>query len=60
MEIFGKLLGKYLIETFREKCTGCNKCIRNCPVEGADIMLGKDSTHCRTDKNGNYIIPTFM
>lgn len=34
-----QLLGGYLIETFREKCTGCNKCIRNCPVEGANLSI---------------------
>ena len=32
-------MGKYLIETFREKCTGCNKCIRSCPVEGANLSI---------------------
>lgn len=34
-----QVLGRYLIETFREKCTGCNKCIRNCPVEGANLSF---------------------
>lgn len=34
-----QLLGRYLIETFREKCTGCNKYIRNCPVEGANLSI---------------------
>jgi len=33
---------KNLIETFTENCTGCNKCIRNCPVEGANFAIMKN------------------
>ncbi|WML34522.1 4Fe-4S binding protein [Clostridium sp. OS1-26] len=25
------------IKTVKEKCTGCNKCIRACPILGANI-----------------------
>lgn len=28
-----------MIETFEEKCTGCNKCIRSCPIEGANLSI---------------------
>lgn len=31
-----------LIDTIEEKCVGCNKCIRNCPVEGANISVIKN------------------
>ena len=32
-------MGRNIIETFKEKCTGCNKCIRNCPIEGANLSI---------------------
>ena len=32
-------MGKNIIETFNEKCTGCNKCIRSCPIEGANLSI---------------------
>lgn len=28
-----------LIKTKKDFCTGCNKCIRNCPIEGANISI---------------------
>ncbi len=30
---------KYIIETNKEKCVGCNKCIRYCPIEGANRTI---------------------
>ena len=42
-----------LIDTIEEKCTGCNKCIRSCPVEGANISViknGKQIVHVNTDR----------
>ena len=35
-------MGKNIIETFNEKCTGCNKCIRSCPIEGANLSIMKN------------------
>ena len=32
-------MGRNIIETFKEKCTGCNKCIRNCSIEGANLSI---------------------
>ena len=31
-----------LISTIEEKCKGCNKCIRSCPVEGANLSVIKN------------------
>ena len=42
-----------LIDTLEEKCTGCNKCIRNCPVEGANISViknGRQIVNINTDR----------
>ena len=33
---------KYIIETDKEKCTGCNQCIRHCPVQGANKTFIQD------------------
>ncbi len=30
---------KYIIETDKDKCVGCNKCIRYCPIEGANKTI---------------------
>ena len=34
-----------LINTDLEKCVGCNKCIRNCPVEGANISFSDGTAY---------------
>ncbi|MEJ8553426.1 [Fe-Fe] hydrogenase large subunit C-terminal domain-containing protein [Tepidibacter sp. Z1-5] len=39
------MFNKTPIKTLEEKCTGCNKCIRECPIFGANISL--------LDNNGN-------
>lgn len=31
-----------LVYSLDEKCVGCNKCIRNCPIDGANIAYIKD------------------
>ena len=33
---------QYIIGTDKEKCTGCNQCIRYCPVQGANKTCIKD------------------
>lgn len=35
------MASKSPIKTIKEKCTGCNKCIRVCPIVGANISLDK-------------------
>ncbi|MFD3157723.1 [Fe-Fe] hydrogenase large subunit C-terminal domain-containing protein [Haloimpatiens sp. FM7330] len=39
------MISKSFIKTIEEKCTGCNKCIRECPVFGANVSY--------IDKNNN-------
>lgn len=42
-----------LIDTIADKCTGCNKCIRTCPVEGANISVsleGRQIVHVNSDR----------
>ena len=42
-----------LIDTIADKCTGCNKCIRACPVEGANISVsleGRQIVHVNSDR----------
>ena len=37
---------KYIIQTDKDKCFGCNQCIRNCPIEGANkttVINGADN-----------------
>lgn len=38
-------MGESIIETDIEKCQGCNKCIRNCPIEGANIAYQLDGSN---------------
>ena len=33
---------KYIIETDKDKCVGCNKCIRHCPIKGANKTITID------------------
>ncbi|HQL34138.1 MAG TPA: 4Fe-4S binding protein, partial [Treponemataceae bacterium] len=46
-----KISNSEVVFTIEEKCVGCNKCIRNCPVLGANISYVKDGvTRVRVDQ----------
>jgi methyl-accepting chemotaxis protein/NAD-dependent dihydropyrimidine dehydrogenase PreA subunit len=41
------------IKTIDEKCVGCNKCIRNCPIFGANVSIindGKIKVHIEAER----------
>lgn len=48
-------MGRNIIETFQEKCTGCNKCIRSCPIEGANLSIMKNGRNIVEINDGRCI-----
>ena len=49
-------MGRNIIETFKEKCTGCNKCIRNCPIEGANLSIMENGRNIVKINEGRCIV----
>lgn len=47
------MCNKYVIETDKDKCIGCNQCIRHCPIEGANkttIISGQAKVEVNHEK----------